>query len=146
MLLFKVWGGGRVILHFVGFLSILLIKKNIKTNCLPFFFYLLFYLNEHLIPYKPLLNWQTKVWLKSGVFCSLSLYLSFAHQLHLILSESSVKLREFFPAESSVLCLVVLFWSLSRVHPSGWSDAVLQETFALNVRLLPSLYWISSHR
>lgn len=65
---------------------------------------------------------------------------------YLTLSGSSVKLREFLPAELSVLCLVVSVWSLSRVHPSGWSEAVLQETFALSCRLLPSHYWISSHQ
>ena len=65
---------------------------------------------------------------------------------YLTLSGSSVKLREFLPAELSVFCLVVSVWSLSRVHPSGWSEVVLQETFALSCRLLPSLYWISSHQ
>jgi len=66
--------------------------------------------------------------------------------MYLILSESSLKLWGFFPADSSALCLVVLVWSLSRVRPSGWSDAVLQETFALSCRLLPSHYRISSHQ
>ena len=46
----------------------------------------------------------------------------------------------------SLLSRVCSVWSLSRVHPSGWSDAVFQETFALSYRLVPSYYWVSAHQ